>query len=183
MQLTRKICLAFLLLASPPAHAATAQFTVDSKRNVQRFYGVPIDLTLARVKSLPFRVKIGEEMGEGDMYPVARIQAQGGIEIKASFGLNGKLYYLESSDPKAVGPKGIRAGSLLSDVKAAWPTKKLIYGLADGRFATFPTGTNVLYVFDPSELPSQAFDVGAAKIVVPNIKVKSIRMFALFSDE
>ena len=181
MQLTCKIGLAFLLLDFAPAHAAPAQFTVDSKQNVQRFYGVPIDLTLKGLKNLPFRMKMGEEMGEGDMYPIVWIQANDGVEVKASFGLEGDLYYLESSDPKAVGPKGIKAGSFLSDVKAAWPTKKLNYGLAEGRYATFSTGTNVMYVFDPYDLPPQAFDFSDTKIDVPNIKVKSIRMFANLS--
>lgn len=177
MQLTCKIGLAFLLLAFEPAHAAPAQFTVDSKQNVQRFYGVPIDLTLTGLKSLPFRMKMGEEFGEGDAYPVAWIQAKHGIEVKASFDLNGKLYYLESSSPNAVGPKGIKVGSFLSDVRAAWPRGHLLYGSEDGKFVTYSIDTNVKYVFDPADLPPQAFDHSGAKIDVPNIKVKTIRIF------
>ena len=180
MQSIGKLGLAVLLSASAPANAAPAQFTVDSKQNVQRFYGVPLDLTLTGLKSLRFRMKLGEEMGEGDMYPVARIHAKDGVKIKASFGLKGELYYLESSSPKAIGPKGIKAGSFLSDVKAAWPTGRLLYGSEDGRFVTFSTDTNVKYVFDPDDLPPQAFDHSGAKIDVPNIRVKTIQIFAPF---
>jgi len=123
---------------------------------------------------------MGQEFGEGDAHPVAWIKAKDGVEVKASFGLDGRLYYLESSSLKAVGPKGIKAGSLLSDVRAAWPTGRLLYGSEDGRFVTYSTDTNVKYVFDPDDLPPQAFDHRGAKIDVPNIRVKTVRIFAPF---
>jgi hypothetical protein len=63
-------------------------------------------------------------------------------------------------------------------VKAAWPSGKLLYGREDGLFATYDTGSNVLFLFDPKDMSSEAFDAGIGGVGVSNLTVRKIRLFA-----
>lgn len=162
-------------------YTASTHVVVDAKDNVLRFYGIPMDLAISDLKDLPHPVKMGQEMEEGDSYTVAWIKAERGVEIKVVFdddGANGKLYSAVTVSPTAIGPRRIAVGSSLADVKSAWPSGELIYGLAHGEYVTFKTGTNVYYQFNPGEMPKQAFDDDFTKIQVPNLRVQSIRLMA-----
>jgi hypothetical protein len=77
-------------------YPATQNVVVDSHGTVKRFYGIPIDLTILRLRSLPYRVKLGQEMGEGDYYAVATIVGDRGVEVKVTFDDNGRLYLAET---------------------------------------------------------------------------------------
>jgi hypothetical protein len=112
---------------------------------------------------------MGEE-GKEDIY---KIIAKNGVDLNVEFD-SGKLYLIETASTTAVGPRGIRIGSSLSDVKKAWPAGKLIYGSEEGRFVTYITGTNVLYLFDPKGVPSTTSDL--TDVEMPNIKVQTIRI-------
>src|SRR5688572_9893824 len=76
-----------LSAASAPTHVV-----VDAKGNVERFYGVPIDLTISHLKRLPYRMKMGHEYEELDRYVTATITAENGVQVEVSFGSDGRLY-------------------------------------------------------------------------------------------
>lgn len=163
-----------------PLNSASARshMMVDAKGNVARFYGVPMRLSVSELKRLPYRVKMGRGSAEGNRYSTARITADDGVQVEVSFGLNRQLYVAETATSHALGPKGIGVGSLLSDVRASWPTGRLLYGVEENEpMVTFITGTNVMYLFDPKDMPPRTFiDRGSIKDV-PNIRVQRIRVF------
>lgn len=168
-----------LILAFSPTQIALAHGKVlfDDKCNVQRFHGVPLNLTISSVKRLPYRVKMGHEYAEGDRYATALINAVDDVKVKVSFGSDGKLSAAETSSLNAVGPKGIKVGSPLSDLKAAWPTGRLLWGVEENKaFVTFVTGTNVLFDFSPKDMPLGTFAYPRKSVEVPNIRVRSIRV-------
>jgi hypothetical protein len=170
-----KLGLPAVLLFAAGATQASNYVKVDSKNNVTNFYGVPINLTVSGLKKLPFHKKRRFDTGEGSREPYYTINARNGVEVKVKFDGN-RLYLAETISRNAVGPKNIGVGSYLSDVKTAWPMGKLLYGAEDGRFATYTTGTNILYLFDPNDLPSRAFEVPRQDIEIPNIRVQKIRI-------
>jgi len=161
-----------------PVHTTRTEphIAFDANGNVARFYGVPINLTIPGLKRLPYRVKMGHIVKEGDRYITAQIQIKDGIVVDAEF-VRGRVYRLGTASPNAVGPRGIRVGSRLSDVRAAWPAGKLIYGIGEKNlYVTFLTGANILYNFDPKDMPRDAFDdVPPKDVKIPDLKVQYIR--------
>lgn len=156
-------------------HANDDTILTDNCGNVTIFYGIPIGLTVRGLKSLPFSVKIGRQMGEGGTYTTAVIIAKQSIEAKAEFDSNRKLELLSTNSHNAVDHKGIRPGSSLVDVETAWPNGKLYYGIADGRYVRYITNTNVVYNLNPNDLNPQAFR-GGKEVAVPNLRVQSIEI-------
>lgn len=162
-----------------PIHATRIDphMKFDARGNVARFYGVPMNLTISNLKRLPYRVKMGHEHSEGEKYTTATINAEDGVQVKVSFGSDRKLYDAETASRDALGPKAIGVGSLLSDVRAAWPAGRLLYGVEENKgFVTFVTGTNVMYSFDPKDMPLGTFLNRGSVKDVPNIRVQSIRL-------
>lgn len=172
-----KLGLPALLLVATEVASANGNVRVDSGNNVTSFYGVPVDLTISGLKKLPFPKKRGLDNGEGSREPIYTITAKNRVQIKVKFD-GDKLYLAETDSRNAVGPRNIGIGSQLSDVKAAWPMGKFIYGAEDGGFATYVTGTNVLYLFDPRDLPPKAFAVPRQEVEIPNLRVQKIRILA-----
>jgi hypothetical protein len=163
----------------PPLNAASARshVVVDAKGNVTRFYGVPINLTTSGLKRLPYRVKVGHEYVEGDRYTTATINAQDDVQVEVSFGSDRKLSVAGTVSPTAVGPKGIGVGSWLADVRATWPAGRLLYGVEEHQAnVIFITGTNVMYLFDPKDMPPGTFLHPGSVKEVPNLRVQSIRV-------
>ena len=164
--------------SSPTEGNSRVQLNV--KGDIVRFYGIPTNLTPAGLKRLPYRYKVGHRYAEGDRYTFYTIRAQDAVDVEVSFH-TGRLDGISTSSRNAVGPKGIGVGSLLSDVKAAWPEGRLNYGVEENQaFVVFhpePGFTGITYYFDPKDMPSQAFDRDYRKsrdIAVPDIRVKSI---------
>jgi hypothetical protein len=164
---------------------AKQNVTLDTKGDIVRFYGVPMNLTPAGLKRVPYRYKVGHYSAEGDTYTFYTIRAQDGIDVKVQFD-KGKLISASTSSPKAIGPKGVAVGSLLSAVKAAWPKGHLHYGIEENEaYVSYQTeepgfSSNVMYYFDPKNMPPKAFDRDyhtSQSIDVPNIAVKTIGIF------
>jgi hypothetical protein len=155
------------------------RITFDAKHNVQSFYGVPLNLTISGLKRLPYRAKLGHAEDEGGEYTFATIRAEDGVEVRVDFASGGRLDRLETGSPKAVGPKGIRVGSKLSDLRTAWPAGEFAYGCADGFYANYITGTNVLFIIDPKEMPSKAFQcIQLNDAELPDLRVRRIRILS-----
>lgn len=180
MQLIGKFCLLLLLSASAQSRPFKQWVTVDSNCNVQQFYGLRTDLTIDGLKRLPYVVKLGSEFREGDEYTTAAITAEKGVQVKVTFGDDGKLDAAETTSGNAIGPRGVGVGSSLSAVRAAWPAGKLLYGAEEGRaFVTYVTGTNVLLEFNPKDMPSELLVDHRMDIVIPNIRVSGIRISSI----
>jgi len=172
--------------ATPPQPIQTkSPVIVDAKGEVARFHGIPMNLTPAGLKRVPYRYKVGHGSSEGIPYTFYTIRADGGVEVVVGFD-HGRLSSAATSSPNAVGPMGIRVGSLLSEVKRAWPKGKLYYGVEESHaFVTFETAeagfmSNVLYRFDPEDVPAAAFDRDFQKsrqVKIPDIKVRTIEIF------
>src|SRR5262245_780676 len=108
--------------AGPTPQASHQAMTLsDAQENLSQLYGVPIDLTLSKLKRSGLQYKIGHEFSEGNRHTVYTVHAPNGIRVKISFDDDGKLYEAETSSRNAVGLKGIGVGSTLSQAKAAWP--------------------------------------------------------------
>ena len=171
------------LLMSAVAHTdarrAPNRVILDAHGNVSSFYGVPVKLTRSGLKHLPFRVKRGHKSSEGIEYTTHTITAQNGVRVEVTFDDDGRLYAADTRSPNAVGPKGIGVGSTLAEVEQAWPEGAFIFGSAEGEYVTFVTGTNLLFRFDPREMPPGAFNPGRpANFPVPgNIKIQTISLF------
>ncbi|MEO5774940.1 MAG: hypothetical protein ABIQ32_12605 [Sphingomicrobium sp.] len=147
----------FLLCAQPGF--AREPLELDAKGNVLSFYGVTVNLTRSGLKRLPYRVTaVHHPEGEGDAYTSYKIRADGGVVVEVTFDDDGKLYSGHTKSANALGPRGIGVGSTLAQVKAAWPTGTLLYGFEDGAFVTYSTAANVLFRFDPKDMPPGAFD-------------------------
>jgi hypothetical protein len=147
--------------------------------NVEVFYGVPIDLSVSELGDLPYSKKIGIVSKEGDEVVQARLTAMSGVELSLVFDLNNKLYYLETSSPKAFDPRGISVGTLISKVRSAWPNGRLIHGSEEGGYITYLTGTNVLFDLEyrGSKLSSPNADLkdeGNEEIIVKSIRITHI---------
>lgn len=181
----RTTCLVFALLvssscASGPANRlnSTPHTILDACGDVERFHGVPIRLSVSDVRSLPYGSVLSEETIQGDTYVVAKVAADRLVEIKVTFDDKGQSYMSETASSNAIGPRNIRVGSTLLEVKAAWPSGRLVYGDEDGRYVTFSTGTNVKYGFNPAEMPPGAFDFSGKAVEVPNLAVTEIRIYS-----
>lgn len=144
--------LLLLLALAQPAYSRN-HVTFDKSGNVEKFYGVPLQITKDKIKNLPFTITVSYRMGEDGKTPIYCLENRSGIKIRLEFEAN-RLYLLETNSAGAVGPRGIHVGSSLREVKKAWPDGKLLYGQEEGGFITYVSGTNVLYLFDPSLLKS-----------------------------
>lgn len=154
--------LAFLALAlAHPLHAKPADpaIAVDAEGNVRTFHGVPMTLTKDGLKDLPFAVKEVQTQSEGIDDTEYAITTRGNVVVQVSFDDDGKLHGAKSDSPHARDAHGVGVGSTLAEVKAAWPTGSFIYGMVHGGYATFITGSNILYRFDPDDMPKGAFDL------------------------
>ena len=176
--------------ARPQATRIESPVIFDAKGDIARFYGVPMDLTLTGLKRLPYRFKFVHSSATGT-YKYYTIKAPDGVEVEVSFE-NGKLDSANTSSRGATGPNGIGVGSLLSDVKKAWPEGHFNYGFEEHQtFVYFDTNpgfmTGVTYYFEPKDMPAQAFDMDYRKsrdITVPDIRVKTISIsVARFQEE
>ncbi|HEX6741262.1 MAG TPA: hypothetical protein VF079_05645 [Sphingomicrobium sp.] len=152
------LALVMNIVAQADARQAPDRVILDADGNVRTFYGVPVNLTRAGLKRLPFRVKRGHKSSEGIEYAIYKISAPKGVQVEVTFEDGGKLSEAETESPNATAQKGIGVGSTLAEVKAAWPHGMFMYGFADGRYVTFVTGTNVLLRFDPDDMPLGSFD-------------------------
>jgi hypothetical protein len=152
---------------------------LDAKGNVRSFYGVPVNLTRAGLKRLPFHVAKRIERPEDTPLAVYTIAAQEGVRLEVTFEHDGTLYGADTESPNAHGPKGLGVGSTLAELKAAWPKGVLLFGFEDGYFVTYVSGTNVLFRFKPADMPFGAFDHNRPRdFPVPDtIKVQSISVY------
>ena len=170
------IALGLPLNAAPVASGAT----VDSSGSVQSFYGIPINLTVSDLTRLPYRVTVRRVPAAegGDDYTAVEIVTKDGVKVHVAFDTDGKLYAMRTTSPKAVAPKGIKVGSLLSAVRAAWPNGRLSYGFGENHaFASFSTGTNVTFSFDPKDMPRELIYESRKDIPVPDIRVRGIHIY------
>jgi hypothetical protein len=177
------ICGLVLLIATPASITAKPSHNpvvLDAKGNVRSFYGIPVTLTRAGLKRLPYRIKVRDEPGgEGGPYRLYVITAQGGVRVEVTFEDDGKLYGADIQTPRAIALKGLGVGSTLADLKAAWPDGDFMFGFEDGYFVTFVTGTNVIFRFNPDDMPPGAFRHDRPKdFPVPEtIKVQTIFLY------
>lgn len=176
-------CLALLVTVLPTAgvsaRIASSDVLLDATGVVREYYGVPLNLALKRVATLPFKSKLGREMGEGSYYPIAIITARKGVKVKASFGRDGRLFRFETSTPDALGLRGLKIGSTLAELKRAYPERRPYWGVTphDEYFATFGTGTKLTFHFSPFDLPKEAWSHNPKEYELPpSIKVKSIKI-------
>lgn len=149
-----RIALPVALFALTSAAEARDHVWLDSSNNVERFYGIPGDLTLSKIKRLPYRAEVGHRTSEGERYNTAVIAAADGVRVEISFDQEGKLWEMETVSPNAIAPGGLRVGSRLSDVRAAWPQGKLTWYIEEhDPFVTFVTGTNLAFSFNSGDMP------------------------------
>jgi len=164
------------LNAAPP----TSHVALGPDGNVTRFYGIPINLTVKGLKRLPYQIKVHRWFSEeaGEHYTSAKITAEDGVEVEVGFDSKGKLWTMGTWSPRAVDPKGIRIGSLLSDVRAAWPKGKLTYGWDThvGAFVSFSTGSNVSFSFDYKDMPRELYYDHRKDIEIPNMRVHGMHI-------
>ena len=171
---------AALVIAAPsspsePSPTTNNRILLDANGYVSEFYGVPMDLKLSDLKH--YRHKADQLFSEGEPYTVYTIKAEEGVVVELSFDSE-RLSWVNTSSPNAIGPKGIGVGSLLSQVKAAWPEGKLFYGVEENTaFVAYNTSPReddpVMYWFRPEDMPPEAFDRsrGNREIDVPDITV------------
>ena len=162
--------------AEPPA---SKWVKLDANGHVRSFYGVPITLTRAGLKRLPYRVKRGHKSSEGIDYTTYTVTAQKGVQVEVTFDDDGRLYGADTRSPNALGPKGIGVGSTLAEVEQAWPDGAFGFGFAEGEYVTYSTGTNLLFRFDPNDMPPGAFNPGRpSNFPIPDgIKVRTLSLF------
>jgi len=178
----RSLIFAAFIALSLPLNAAspTSYVTLGPDGNVTRFYGIPINLTVKGLKRLPYRMKVHRWFSEeaGEHYTSAKITAEDGVVVEVAFDSKGKLYEIDTWSPKAVDPKGIRTGTLLSDVRAAWPKGKLTYGYSihGGAFVVFSTGSNVSFSFDYKDMPRELYYDHRKDIDIPNMPVHGMQI-------
>ena len=161
------------------AHVRDPDIVVDGKGLVREYYGVPLDLTLKQLAKLPFRHKVGKEMGEGSYYPIAIITARKEVKIKVSFSNRGTLFRFETSTPGALGLHGLGVGSTLAELQKAFPSRRPYWGMTphEEYYATFGTGTRLTYHFSPFDLPKEAWSRDPKQYELdPSIKVKKIKI-------
>ncbi|HUE79008.1 MAG TPA: hypothetical protein VMN38_05205 [Sphingomicrobium sp.] len=181
MTTATKLVVAALMLAASNAAAKDNKVVADANQKVREFYGVPLNLKLWDLKKLRSTSELGWEMGEGDVYPTAKIVVNDSVTLNASFGSDGGLYMLETSSSGAVGPHGTFVGSTLEQVKKTWPSGRLIWGVNHGnRYVTFSTSTGIYYQFSPADLAPEAWaDFSKDYEVDPSIKAITIRFAAI----
>jgi len=178
----RYLMFAALIALSLPLSAAspTSHVVIGPDGNVTRFYGIPLNLTVRGLKRLPYRMKVHRWFSEeaGEHYTSAKITAEDGVEVEVAFDSKGKLWLMGTWSPKAVATRGIKVGSLLSDVRAAWPKGKLTFGSERhaGTFVHFSTGSNVSFTFDYKDMPRELLYDHRTDIEVPNMRVQGIHV-------
>lgn len=164
--------------ATGGARSSAPRVVVTEDGVVQRYYGVPLDLTLTQLASMPLKSKVTIETGDEALsYPVATITAHRGVRVRAEFGRDGQLYRFETSTANALGVRGIRVGSTLADLQRAFPDRKPYWGMTphDQYYATFDTGTSMTFHFSPLDLPRDAWARGPKDFELPaTLQVKKI---------
>ena len=165
---------------SAPAKPAPNWVTLNAKGNVRSFYGIPINLTRAGLRRLHFKTRIYYVWPEGNKEAVYKVTARNNVEVHVSFDEHGRFYWAKTTSNAAIGPRGIRIGSRLSEVRSAWPKGRFGYGCEDGGTPTYITGTNVMFDFDWKDLPPRT---RACEQLpdreIPDMKVKSIRILSM----
>jgi len=143
---------------------------LDANGNIRSFYGIPVTITRGGLKRLGFRTRVG--------YEIYTVAARNHVEVQLTFDRRGRFYRAETTSKNAVGPRGIRVGSRLSEVRAAWPSGRFSYGCEDGFHVTYTTGTNVLFDFDARDMPPRARHQceQLPDSEIPNLKVEAIRI-------
>ncbi len=179
MRVASKLIIAASMLTSTVA-VAQVDVGVAASQKMREFYGIPLDLKLWDLKKLPFASELGWKSDEGEVYPTAKIVVSKNVSLDASFDSGGELYMLETSSRNAVGPRGIAVGASLAEVRNAWPTGRLLWGVnhAD-HYVTFDTKEGLYYQFSPAALPAEAWAHSSEDYNVdPSTRVITIRLAA-----
>ncbi len=157
------IAIASIIMLAPGQDEGRVSTTTVTSEScwVESYYGVSINLRVEDLNVLPYNIKLGIESSEGEDLRTATIVAENNILIIAVFAKDGKALLLKTASKSAIGPRGIRVGSSLSEVQKKWPEGKFYYGSGEGaRYARFLTGSNVAFYLDTSSIgkePSAIF--------------------------
>lgn len=144
--------------------------------------GIPVDGSFASISNSFEILEEGEAQFEGDLYDVMVVKIADDINVKIVFDghssdENSHVYYFEIHSPLVRDPKGLRVGSELRRVMASWPEGRFVAGFADGKYARYSTGNEIVFAFAPSALEESCYQSGAKCEPSPEIDVESIFVY------
>lgn len=155
-------------------------FIIDSQTG--SVAGVFIGMTEAQIRESgwPFETRL--QILEGDEYTVYDIRLAEGVYLKCIIYPENTVYSIESSTSGIKDQYELGVGSKLSELKNSYPSGRLISGNAEGRYASFVTGTRLIFRFNHNDLDESCFDHRQKCIVDENIMVEVVDIGHYFPE-
>ncbi len=157
---------------SAEAMEESVSYVIDS--DAGGVAGISVGMTETELRETGWPYETRTEIQEGDEYKIYAIRLAGGARLKCTLDLENILARIESSSSEIHDKHGLGAGSSLSELKQAYPSGRLSKGVAEGRYASFVTGTRLIFRFDHDDLDETCFDYRQECTINESIAVQSI---------
>lgn len=139
-------------------YEAGGKFFIDSRAG--SVAGVTVGMTESQLRESGWPYDTTTKNLEGDEYEVYNITLADGIVLSCTLDLDNTLYSIESSSAEIRDEYGLGVGSTLSKLKEFYARVRFSMGSEEGRYASFLTGTRLIFRFDPDDLDDECFEYG-----------------------
>lgn len=118
---------------------------------------VRLGMSVAEVTAMP-GVKRTSRNEEGDYYPLYTVAICPGVEVEAlSHDGDRTIDYIDTYSSDFLTPQGAYVGMTVAQLKRVYPRGRLQYGMADGFYASFLSGTGVYFRIRTEGIPKTCF--------------------------
>lgn len=120
--------------------------------------GIAVGMTETELREAGWPYEARTEIQEGDEYKIYDIRLTADAWLECTLDLENILAGIESRSSEVRDKHGLGVGSTLGELKQAYPSGRMIKGIAEGRYASFVTDTRLIFRFDPNDLDDACFD-------------------------
>jgi len=134
-------------------------------------------MSKAELQAVGWSFETRSEILEGDEYQIADVRVGESTILKCTL-FDQRIAEIQTSSPNVRDQYGLGAGTSLMALKVAYPKGRFSAGHAEGPYASFITGTRLIFRFNPSDLPDACLEYGSNCTFDEEIRAKSISLGA-----